>query len=295
MSRAFYFIFIASFLLIYGACEKNETGTGSLNLSITDAPIDNEGITAVFITVTGIEYHSNNKGWVKFEEFETPKKYNLLDLTRGTSDLLGSFKLTAGTYTQIRFILDMPVYGQGIASNPGCDLELEGSLTEQFFVPSGAQTGYKAVGTFNVPLNGEVDVTADFDVRKSVLKAGHSGKYILKPTIRLIVNNQAGSIEGNITGVEENKSILVYAYKSGTYIESEANEPKEENARFPNAVSSDLVDNNGFYHIAYLANGRYDLVITSITENNDISVITILEEIIVESNNKTVINYDISE
>jgi hypothetical protein len=38
-----------------------------------------------------------------------------------------------------------------------------------------------------VPVNGTVVVTADFDVRKAVVVAGSS--YILKPTIKLIVND----------------------------------------------------------------------------------------------------------
>jgi hypothetical protein len=38
-----------------------------------------------------------------------------------------------------------------------------------------------------VPVNGTVVVTADFDVRKAVVLAGSS--YILKPTIKLIVND----------------------------------------------------------------------------------------------------------
>jgi hypothetical protein len=294
MKRILYFISIATFLLIYGSCEKSETGTGTLNLSITDAPIDTDGIESVYITITGIQYHTISKGWVTVDEFEGPKMYNLLDLTRGTSDLLGSFELSSGTYTQIRFLLDMPVYGQGITANPGCYLEFEDGSTQPLFVPSGAQTGYKAVGAFHVPINGEVDVTADFDVRKSVVKAGNSGMYILKPTIRLIVDNQAGSIKGKITGIEENTTVVVYAYESGTYNESEADEPQEEATRFPNAVSSDVADEEEHYHIAFLASGSYDLVIAITDENEEVSVVAIIENVEVESNKATIQNIELN-
>lgn len=295
MKRALYFLAIALTLIVYGACEKNDSisGKGTLNLSITDAPIDTDGITGVYITIIGIQYH-NNSGWVTVEDFEGPKTYNLLDLTRGTSDLLGSFELSAGTFNQIRFLLDMPTYGQGNHSNPGCYLEFEDGSTEPLFVPSGGQTGYKAVGSFHVPVNGEVDVTADFDVRKSVVKAGSSGKYILKPTIRLVVDNQAGKIKGDITGIEENSTVVVYAYETGSYNESEADEPAEEATRFPNAVSSDVADEAGHYHIAYLAEGTYDLVVAVFDENEEITVAGIIEGVEVESRKATIQNIDLN-
>ena len=82
-------------------------------------------------------------------------------------------------------MLDIPEIGPPPTS-PGCYIEFAGNTTEPLFVPSGGQTGYKAIGHFEVSVNGTVEVTADFDVRKAVVVAGSS--YILKPTIKLIVN-----------------------------------------------------------------------------------------------------------
>jgi hypothetical protein len=59
--------------------------------------------------------------------------------------------------------------------------------TEPLFVPSGGETGYKATGQFTVPANGTVEVTADFNVHEAVVVA--DSHYILKPTIKLIVND----------------------------------------------------------------------------------------------------------
>jgi hypothetical protein len=95
---------------------------------------------------------------------------------------------------------------QGQISNPGCYLEFEDGSTENLYVSSGAQTGYKTVGSFTVPINGSVDVTADFDVRKSVVEAGVTGMYLLKPTIRLVVENQAGQIAGSVSNIPEDNS-----------------------------------------------------------------------------------------
>ncbi len=282
--------------IMFAGCDK-DTNTGTLKLSITDSPIDSDGITGVFITVTEIQYHSNRgaNDWQIFEDFEGPQTYNLLDLTRGESSLLGNLELEAGTYTQLRFILDAPEYGMGTPSNPGCYLEFENGNTEPLFVPSGSQSGFKGVGAFTVPLNGEVEVTADFDVRKSVVHAGNSGMYILKPTIRLIVNDQAGKICGGVTQIPEGAQIAIYAYSEGVYSSDEANDPEVEMPRFPNAISSDVVDEEGNYCIAYLAPVTYDLVVVKLIDGEFVEVLGIVSDVVVESKKTTTVNINIDE
>ena len=159
--------------------------TGTLKLYLSDAPMDAENVTGVYITIEEIQYHRDGQ-WITFEEFKGPNAYNLLELTGGNFALLGEFTLPAGNYTQIRFMLDIPEKGSSPA-DPGCYIEFADNSTEPLFVPSGGETGYKAIGHFEVPANGSVDVTADFDVHKAVVVAGSS--YILKPTIKLIVND----------------------------------------------------------------------------------------------------------
>jgi hypothetical protein len=159
-------------------------GTGTLKLYLCDAPLDAENVTGVYITINEIQYHLDGQ-WITCEEFEGPQTYNLLELTGGNSTLLGELTLPAGHYTQIRFMLDISEKGS-YQVNPGCYIEFADNSTEPLFAPSGGETGYKAIGQFEVPVNGTVEVTADFDVRKAVVVAGSS--YILKPTIKLIVN-----------------------------------------------------------------------------------------------------------
>jgi hypothetical protein len=280
--------------LLFTACEKENKMNGRINLSVTDSPIDTDGITGVFITVSEVHYNTGGNNWKQFD-FEGPKTYNLLDLQRGESEMLGNFELETGTYTQLRFMLDAPVFSAGPKSNPGCYLEFEDGSTQNLFVPSGAQTGYKAVGAFTVPANGTVNVTADFDVRKSVVKASASGKYLLKPTIRLIVDDQAGQIAGEILNAPEGLDIIVYAYENGTYGETEANEPAQEATRFPNAVTSDKMDDNNNYLLAYLAPGMYTIVVTSVNEGEFIEIVSMIENIEVKSRETTVLPIDLEE
>ncbi len=280
-------------LFLFTGCEK-DGNTGTLNLSITDAPIDDADVTGVWLNITEIQYHMSDDEWYTFEGFDGPKEFNLLELTNGVSELLGSFEMEAGTYTQLRFMLDAPVMGGAAHNNPGCYIEFADGSTEQLFVPSGHQSGWKAVGAFTVPANGTVDITADFDARKSVIKTG-VGNYILKPTIRLMVDNQAGQISGGITNIPEGTDIVVFAYEDDTYEASEADEPANDTIpRFPNAVTSGIADDEGSYHLVYLAPTTYDLVVTTSVDGEFGEVLGKVEDVVVESKKTTNIPIDIS-
>lgn len=302
--------FILSFILIAGfatfllsSCEdisiddpNVNPNKGILHLSITDAPIDAYDVTGVFITVTDIQIHKGGEDWMTIETFEGPQVYNLLELTDGISELMASIELDAGVYTQLRFMIDAPEeMGQGNHTNPGCYIEFGDGTSAPLFVPSGSQTGYKAIGPFQVPSNGEVHVIADFDVRKSVTQAGRSGRFILKPTIRLIVEDQAGRISGTLTNLGEDYGAAIYAYEAGSYTAEEANEPEADNPRFPNAVTSDVVDEDGVFKLCFLAPGNYDLVVVTTLDGDFHEVAGILTGIEVESHQATPVVIDMNE
>jgi hypothetical protein len=293
-------IFILSSLLVLFAflsgCEENDSGdTGTLNLSLTDAPIDQADITGVYITINGLEYHKQNNDWATFEEYGEAKTFNLLELTDGMSEMLGTFEMEAGQYNQLRFLLDAPVRGESTPSNPGCYLEFADGSTEPLFVPSGGESGFKATGAFKVPSNGSVELMADFDARKSVVETGTEGMYILQPTIRLIAEGEAGSIAGGITNLPTDGSeIVVYAYENDTYSDTEAADPDVDSTRFPNAVTSDIVDDQDSYHLWYLAPMTYDLVIVRSLDGEFQEVLGMVEDITVESKNTTSQPIDLS-
>ena len=297
-------IALIGFIAMFQSCEESgeqelfSEGNGTLSLSLTDAPIDDTSVTGVYITVDSLKYHKKNNSWATFEEFEGPQTVNLLDL-QDSSILLGDMIMEAGQYNQIRFILggqeNTQGQGQGRGqgqggppTSPGCYIEFSGGTQEALFVPSGGQSGYKATGSFRVPTNGNVKVTADFDVRKSVVETGN-GRYILKPTIRLIVDDQAGKIVGGVTGLPTDtlSTIIIYAYEDDTYSDSEAAEPGVEENRFPNAVSSDKVCEKDSYHLDYLAPVTYDLVVTKYVDGTFEEVLGFVEDVTVESRGTT--------
>jgi len=257
-------------------------GTGTLELYLTDAPIDAENVTGVYITINEIQYHVGEQ-WITCEEFEGPQKYDLLELTGGNFTLLGDLTLPAGHYNQIRFMLDIPEIGPPPASL-GCYIEFADNSTEPLFVPSGNETGYKAIGQFEVTVNGTVAVTADFDVRKAVVVADF---YILKPTIRLVVNNEAGRISGSIANNSTYTDIIVFAYADGTWADTEDNEPVYPASRFPNAVNSGKMCEEGDYRVPFLAAGTYDLVVAGYNGADFGEVLGFISDVEVESKQNT--------
>jgi hypothetical protein len=277
-------VVILAMLAASGVGCGEASGTGTLELYLSDAPTDAENVTGVYITINEIQYHMDDQ-WITCEGFEGPKTYNLLELTGGNSSLLGELVLPGGHFNQIRFMLNIPEMGQ-YPANPGCYIEFADNSTEPLFVPStGNGTGYKAVGEFTVPINGIVEVTADFDVRKAVVLA--DSHYILKPTIRLAVNNEAGRISGLVTNNSTYPDIIVFAYEDGTWADTEDDEPIGLESRFPNAVNSGKMCDDGHYTIPLLAAGTYDLAVAGYNGEVFGEVLGFISDVVVESDQTT--------
>jgi hypothetical protein len=288
---------LALVVLAVPGCSTSSTGThdagtintGTLTLKLTDAPADDENISGVYIAINKIEVNkstSDNANWETVKEYDEKLVYNLLDLVDGNFALLGEFELTAGQYNQIRFILDIQEHGKQPPTTPGCYVKFTDNSTEPLFVPSGGQTGYKAVGAFEVPVNGELAVTVDFNVRKAlqVTGQGNNQRYILKPTLRLVVDSQTGNISGAVTLETAYTDIIVFAYEDNIWDISEADEPAEGESQFPNAVTSTKINEDGTYALAYLAYGTYDLVIAGYNGETFGEVIGIVPDIVLDSN-----------
>lgn len=248
-----------------GGSSTTATSTGVLSLSMTDAPPQlGENVTEVNIAVIGIEYHHDGN-WTNATDF-IPQTFNLLDLQNGKSLHLGDMILPAGRYSEIRFKLAAPTKESEVKSNPDCNITYADGSSVPLFVPSGGQSGYKGKGAFDITANAKIEVTADFDVHKSIVVTGKSTnntKYILKPVIRLVVTELSGTINGTVVDVADyNKSsdsLVVYTYKSGDYDESDAIEMN--GIIFPNAISAgDVNMSDGNFTLAFLGEGNYSLI-----------------------------------
>ena len=197
-------------------------GTGTVSVSLTDSTTDE--YLAVYVTVADIQIRKNDNedssddfNWKPLEtEIDEPlqnRTYNLLKLVNGVTEAIGSNDFSEGIYHQIRLIIgDTPELDNNLLGDPHPFANYlilnDGSNTiEQLKIPSGFQTGIKLVHPFRV-LDGETkELVLDFDAGRSVVKAGNSGKYILKPTIRVFETTDKIDVYGEVTDSDTSNSI----------------------------------------------------------------------------------------
>jgi hypothetical protein len=130
-------------------------------------------------------------------------------------------------------------------------------------IPSGFQTGIKLVGTFEIIEGVTTELILDFDVQQSVVKAGSSGQYLLKPTIKVIGENAvvSGTVtDGSVPLIEA----LVTAQKQG----AAANETDI-------VQSSTMTDEQGEYTM-YLVPGTYNIVAYAVGFDPECAVVEAL-------------------
>lgn len=191
----------------------NTASTGTLGLSLIDSP---NPYKAIYVTINEVRVHHETDGWIILSELDLnlPQIINLLELVNGAMAYLGSTELAAGHYSQMRLILeasdDTPQF---------LDLNLLGN-THPYFnylidsddneiplkVPSGGNTGIKLVNGFDIEVQSATELVLDFDALKSVVQAGNSGKWLLKPTIK-VVETVTNTVSGTVTDEEDSLEI----------------------------------------------------------------------------------------
>lgn len=256
-----------------GACGgETSSRTGTLALSITDAPVD--GAEQVIVEFTGVEIQASEGGRIDIN-YASPKTINLLALQGGMrATLLESLVLDVGQYSWIR--LKVNAEADGILDSyiriNGADYELR--------VPSGSQNGLKLINSFNVVDDEILDFTIDFDLRKSVHQprgqTGPGGEpvYFLRPTLRLIDTNESGVIAGRIDPLIFN-GLTCSAPDAGyaAYLFNGNVTPDDIDAVNPDPESTAAVTLNAMseyvYTLAFLRPGNYTIAATCVADLDD--------------------------
>ena len=183
----------------------------------------------------------------------TPRRIDLLTLTNGAADFLGQVSLPAGTYTQIRLVL----------TEQGNSVVLEGGEERKLKTPSAQQSGLKLHTHFDVPEGQVADVTLDFDACKSIVKAGNSGQWLLKPVISVIpVFYPAGqTIQGQVTEAALIDDLVVSVQQGGATLRSTTPDTTGKFVLAPVPV--------GTYNLVYAAPSRATTVLTGVPAEAD--------------------------
>ena len=206
-SRQFFcFLFAIITIFILTACSGggggSSDGIGTLSLSLTDA--SSSDYKAVVVTIDEIQVHIKGNGnspnnWKAVDMPISPLTINLLDLVNGVREDLGLVDLKARSYTQMRLIIGdtpnpdtLPFANYVITNTDPVEIH-------ELKIPSGDKTGFKIVNGFTIAADQKTELILDFDACRSVVQAGNSGQWLLKPTVKVRNTTNYAIIEGRVT------------------------------------------------------------------------------------------------
>lgn len=219
------------------------SSSGTLRLALTDAPAC--GYDNVFVTIEKVRIHKSSTaaegdvGWVDLA-LSPARRIDLLTLQNGALEELGQVPLETGRYTQMRLVLSANSSGTPLANA----VRPSGGSETALDTPSGLQTGLKMNVNIDIAANQMVDAVIDFDACRSVVTAGRSGRYNLKPVLAVtprLLSGVRGSVEASIA-----TTASLSLQSAGEVVKATA----------PEAAT-------GVFRLAPVPPGTYDLVLTA--------------------------------
>lgn len=180
---------------------SGDGGAGTLSMSLTDASC--VGYAAVIVTIADVQVHlggneNSPNSWESVDMPIRPLTINLLDLVNGLREDLGLVDLPAGVYTQMRLIIgDTP----GPDDHPFANYVITDTTPAEIHelkIPSGHKTGVKVVHGFTIFQDQLTEVILDFDACRSIVQAGNSDQWLLKPTVKAADPETYAIIEGRV-------------------------------------------------------------------------------------------------
>lgn len=179
-------LFAVLLLLVFAGCRKDNNdfgdGTSLLAFRLVDAPGPYDEVNVNIIGMQAII----NDSIVDLEVNEGV--YNLLDFVNGKDTLLVEEQVPSGRLSQVRLIL-----------GPDNSLVI-GDDTYELKTPSAQQSGLKLNVHAEFLQGVAYEYVIDFDAARSVVETG-SGKFILKPVLRVFTNSVSGAIKGIVSPV----------------------------------------------------------------------------------------------
>ncbi len=166
---------------------ENETGT--VSLSVTDAPVD--GVDEVRVVFAGITLQGPQVDPVTLPLAST-EAIDLLRLQGGTTaPLVAATEVPTGNYTSFRLVVNAAfdsVFDSYVVRDGG-QIEIE--------VPGGGQVDVS--GGLGLSANQSLDIVIDWDLRQSLTEPAGQPGFVLQPQLRLLDTANSGSMAGSVS------------------------------------------------------------------------------------------------
>ena len=164
--------------------------TGSLDVNLTDTPVDNA--SSVVVDFTGIEVH-NTDGKTTTITFPSAKPIDLLQLQNGAlGALIQGEPVPEGNYDwlQLEVLANKDTQGQS-------SITLTSGAQYPLYIPSGSAAALKLLTPFTVTEGKTTELVIEFDLRQSVTTTDGQN-YVLAPALRLENQAEVGTISATI-------------------------------------------------------------------------------------------------
>jgi hypothetical protein len=179
--------------------------SGTLQVGLIDKQSDAfqqvvVAIREVRLVPTGKEgAQDNDPGLPVLVSYSTPHVVDILTL-HFQQEILGTVTIPAGSYSQVRLILEPNPSGQGQDPVNYLTLKTAQAIKVPLTTPSAQQSGLKILGQFEVKEGIINAILLDFDPNTAIVARGN-GAYNLKPTgIRIVQPSSPLSSFGTLTG-----------------------------------------------------------------------------------------------
>jgi len=285
---------LAASIAVLAGCGGSGSGsaevgtTGFLSLAVSDGPIHDA--KKVCVTFDSIELKSGSTNTpIDLNDHGGPQTINLLDFQGDDSSMIiGNVEVEAGEYQWMRLAIDAVKGGIGGSNDLGDETCADGASymvmkdesIHNLYVPSSAQNGLKLVGGFTVPVNGSANLTAEWDLMKSITAPkGLDPDVIMKPVIRLVNNVDVGTLTGMVASglivdvvndAEEPCAPSVYLFNDGVTpnpmgTDADPDEVDPDDAVATAMVSEQMNDDGSTtwnYTIGFLLEKNYEAAFT---------------------------------
>ncbi len=238
------------FALLPAACvdEPGGPGAGDVQVLLTDAPFPFESVQRVdvFIEQVDASEQVDTSGAATWTTIARPQQaFNLLDLQRGSTALLGNVTLPAGQYRAVRMTID-PARSR-IVLQGGQDAVVHWPVT-----PGGLIVLHALVEQ-PLAVGAGAKIIIDFDVGRSFLVLESlPPQFVFIPYIRAF--NEAGT--GSLSGTVSHNTLRLYNSLANirvTVLQGDPNQPQYTWW----VVSTGRTDGQGGYTVPFLPEGDY--------------------------------------
>lgn len=240
---------------LLGSC--GGTNPSGLNLFITDAPIDLAAAVNVSFSQVQLTGPSAQPQTITIDP---PSSIDLYQLQGGNAAALSSFlQIAPGHYTTLSVT---------VATDPNTtqsNIVLPDGL-HVLYVPTSVSSQVDIPIDFTLASGGTVNLTIDFDLRKSIVQdPNDTTKYLLIPAMRAVQNELSGTITGSVaTALVTCATPAVYVYQGNvTPVDMDISAPAGRLQPYATALVG-LNQTTGLYNftVAYLPPGTYTVAFT---------------------------------